>query len=123
LAKKENTNFNVLGFANREGPQKYHICSMLIFDLSFYFLKNTTNSNIFGKCGNIFAKTLLNFPVLQLTKKLNSRKEGKGEGDSREEKGTQADMGNGVIIPPLPFDMDAVEKLLMDTAVRPLDSK
>jgi hypothetical protein len=74
--------------------------------------------------GNVFAKTLLNFPVLQLTKKLNSRKkEGKGEGDSREEKGTQADMGNGVIIPPLPFDMDAVEKLLMDTAVRPLDSK
>ena len=63
----------------------------------------------------------------QLTKKLNSRKKEKGAGDgdidSREEKATQADMGNGVIIPPLPFEMEAVEKLLMDTAVKPLDSK
>ncbi|KAK7088015.1 golgin subfamily A member 3-like [Littorina saxatilis] len=63
----------------------------------------------------------------KLTKKLNSRKKEKGGGggdaDNREEKGTQADMGNGVIIPPLPFDMDVVEQLLIDTAVRPLDSK
>ena len=67
--------------------------------------------------------TLLSF--FQLTRKLNSsRKKKVGEdGDSREEKATQADLDNGVIIPPLPFDMDAVEQLLLDTAVKPLDSK
>ncbi|XP_076452821.1 uncharacterized protein LOC143288332 [Babylonia areolata] len=62
----------------------------------------------------------------KLTKKLNSgRKDrgGAGDADGREEKGTQADMGNGVIIPPLPFDMEVVEQLLLDTAVKPLDSK
>ena len=61
----------------------------------------------------------------QLTRKLNSRKKEKvgDDSDAREEKATQADMDNGVIIPPLPFDMDAVEQLLLDTAVKPLDSK
>ncbi|KAL8606187.1 hypothetical protein ACOMHN_053459 [Nucella lapillus] len=60
----------------------------------------------------------------KLTKKLNSRKKAQGGGDAdNQEKATQADMGNGVIIPPLPFDMDAVEQLLLDTAVKPLDSK
>ncbi|KAK7483734.1 hypothetical protein BaRGS_00025055 [Batillaria attramentaria] len=59
----------------------------------------------------------------KLTKKLNTPKKGAGTEDGTVEKGTQADFGNGVIIPPLPFDMEAVEKLLHDTAVRPLDSK
>lgn len=59
----------------------------------------------------------------KLTRKLNTRKREKTSEDGTEEKGTQADMGNGVIIPPLPFDMEAVEQLLHDTAVRPLDSK
>lgn len=59
----------------------------------------------------------------KLTKKLNTRKREKGTEDGTVEKGTQADLGNGMIIPPLPFDMEAVEQLLLDTAVKPLDSK
>lgn len=60
----------------------------------------------------------------QLTKKLNSKKkrDKNAEGDT-DEKGTQADLDNGIIIPPLPFDMEVVEKLLQDTAVKPLDSR
>ncbi|XP_025091253.1 golgin subfamily A member 3-like isoform X3 [Pomacea canaliculata] len=60
----------------------------------------------------------------KLTKKLNSKKkrDKNAEGDT-DEKGTQADLDNGIIIPPLPFDMEVVEKLLQDTAVKPLDSR
>ncbi|GFS09833.1 Golgin subfamily A member 3 [Elysia marginata] len=51
----------------------------------------------------------------KLTKRLNSAESN--------DVGVQADTGRKVVIPPLPFDLAAVEQLLRDTRVKPLESR
>ncbi|XP_041350253.1 golgin subfamily A member 3-like [Gigantopelta aegis] len=58
----------------------------------------------------------------KLTKKLQSRKKDV-KCVNGEDKETQVDLDDMITIPPLPLDLEAVEKLLEDTAVRTLDSR
>ncbi|RUS75873.1 hypothetical protein EGW08_016362 [Elysia chlorotica] len=51
----------------------------------------------------------------KLTKRLNSAE--------LTDVGVQADAGRKVVIPPLPFDLAAVEQLLRDTRIKPLESR
>lgn len=54
--------------------------------------------------------------LLQLTKRINENS------DPTKDTGTQVE-NRDIIIPPLPFDLEAVERLLQETSARALASK
>lgn len=53
---------------------------------------------------------------LQLTKRINENS------DSSKDAGTQVE-NRDVIIPPLPFDLEAVERLIQETSAKAMASK
>lgn len=57
-----------------------------------------------------------NAVLLQLTKRINENS------DPTKDTGTQVE-NRDIIIPPLPFDLEAVERLLQETSARALASK
>ncbi|XP_060064581.1 golgin subfamily A member 3-like [Ylistrum balloti] len=58
----------------------------------------------------------------KLTRKLNENTELEDRGDIRDA-GTQVESRDLPMIPPLPFDLDSVEKLLQNSTVKALESK